>query len=378
MRFIPPAAALAVALALQGPARADDGAAPKAPEAAAKDQDEKLVLGEVNAPNVNVRAGNSMNHRIVCVANRGDKVLIAGESGDFFKILAPKGASCWVAAQFIDRKGDEGGVHGDNVNLRPTPDTSHPVIGQLRAGDTVKIVGQDSTGSYFRIEPPKGVYAFVSKKFVTVKGDYAAIQSDEAKKESERIAAEDKAKAQTSAWQDAEALVKAQNDAPAAERDWTGPIGAFDAIAASTTDPKTAQRAKERADYLRNLQELQNLVKTLDDTSKVQKEEYEKKIAELEQKWQAEQAAKTVKKNDDKPYIAQGWVEEVIQLFGRPGTHKVVEAGVTLYYLHSDNLDLRRYWHNRIRITKGKIEDPPEGWEDGPKVINVEELDVLE
>lgn len=376
MRFIPAPAVLALALALSGGAFADDPApASGNPPAAAAE--EKLVLGEITAANVNVRAGNTMNHRIVSVANRGDQVLIAGESGDFFKILAPKNSSCWVAVQFVDRAGDTGTVHGANVNLRPTPDTSHPVIGQLEAGTTVKITGQDSIGTWFKIEPPKGVYAYVSKKFVTVKGDYAAIRSEEARKESDRIAGEEKAKAHLTAWQEAEALAKAQNEAQPADRDWTEAIAAFDAIAANADD-KTAARARDRADYLRGLQELQGLVKSLDETSQVQKADYEKRIAELEQKWQAEQAAKSVKRGSDKPAISSGWVEDVASVWGRPGTHKIVEAGVTLYYLHSDNLDLRRYWHNRIRITKGSIHDAPEGWEDGPKVIEVEEIEVLE
>lgn len=376
MRFAPTPAVLALALALSGSAFADEPAKP-ADTPQAGTTEEKLVLGEINGANVNVRAGNTMNHRILCVANRGDQVLIAGESGDFFKILAPKSAACWVSAQYVDRSGDAGTVKGDNVNLRPTPDTSHPVIGQLQPGDTVKITGQDSIGTYFKIEPPKGVYAFVSKKFVTVKGDYAEIRSEEARKESEKIANEERSKASLTAWQSAEALVKAQNDAPPADRDWTEAIAAFDAIAASA-DEKTAHRAKDRADYLRGLQELQGLVKSLDETSQVQKAEYEKRIAELEQKWQAEQAAKSVKRGSDKPAIATGWVENVASVWGRPGSHKIVEAGVTLYYLHSDVLDLRRYWHNRIRIVKGTIQDPPEGWEDGPKVIEVEEVEVLE
>ena len=377
MRFIPPPAVLALALALSGGALADEPA--KTPEnVPAAAAEEKLVLGEIAAANVNVRAGNTMNHRIVCVANRGDKVLIAGESGDFFKILAPKSASCWVSAQYVDRTGDTGTIKGDNVNLRPTPDTSHPVIGQLQPGDSVKIVGQDSIGTYVKIEPPKGVFAFVSKKFVTVKGDYTEIQSEEARKESDRISGEEKSKARVTAWGAAEALVKVANEGTPAERDYSAAIAAFDEIAAATGDEKAATRAKERADYLRGLQELSGLVKSLDETSQVQKAEYEKRIAELEQKWQAEQATKSVKKGSDKKGIAQGWVEEVGSLFGRPGTHKVVEAGVTLYYLRSDSLDLRRYWHNRIKITKGTINDPPEGWEDGPKVIEVEELEVLE
>ena len=377
MRFIPPPAVLALALALSGGALADEPA--KSPETVpAAAAEEKLVLGEISAANVNVRAGNTMNHRIVCVANLGDKVLIAGESGDFFKILAPKSASCWVSAQYVDRSGDSGTVKGDNVNLRPTPDSSHPVIGQLETGEIVKIVGQDSIGTYFKIEPPKGVFAFVSKKFVSVKGDYAAIQSEEARKESDRIAGDETSKANVTAWQSAEALLKEQSEAQPAERDYSAAIAAFDEIGSTTRDEKTATRAKEKADYLRGLQELQNLVKSLDETGQVQKAEYEKRIAELEQKWQAEQATKSVKKVSGKKGIAQGWVENVASVFGRPGTHKVVEAGVTLYYLHSDTLDLRRYWHNRINITKGTIQDPPEGWEDGPKVIEVEEVEVLE
>ncbi|MBI2922682.1 MAG: SH3 domain-containing protein [Planctomycetes bacterium] len=366
----------ALALGLSGPALAEDPEPASPPPAQEATADENLTLGEVTASNVNVRAGNSMNHRIVCVASKGDQVLIAGESGDFFKILAPKGSACWVGTQFVERKGDEGTITGHNVNLRPTPDTSHPVIGQLQEGDTVRIVSQDSLGTWFRIEPPRAVFAFISKKFVAVKGDYAKIKSEEARKESEKIAAEETAKAHLTAWAEAEALIKAQAEADPAERDYTESIAAFEAIAETTADPKTAERAKEKAEYLKGLQELAGLIKSLDETSKIEKEERDRRIAELEQRWQAEQAKKAVKA--EKKYIVQGWVEDVGSIWGRPGTHKVVEAGVVLYYLKSDTLDLRRYWHNRVRIIKGTIKDAPEGWEDGPKVIEVEELEVLE
>jgi len=351
-------------------------AAPATDPAPASTPEEKIVLGEVIAANVNVRAGNTMNHRIVCIANKGDQVLILEEAGDFFKIMAPKGASCWVACQFVERKGDTAIVNANNVNLRPTPDTSHPVIGQLASGDPVKILGQDNLGTWFRIEPPKGVIAYVSKKFIAVKGNYADITREAAREESARIATEERALAGTSAWRDAEALARAENEKPAAERDWTASIEAFRSIGAAG-DPKLAQRAEEQVKYLEGLQELQALVRSLDATSQVQKDGYERKIAELESKWQSDQAAKAAKKAE-KSFIVQGWVEEVGSLFGRPGTHKIVEAGVTLYYLKSETYDLRRYWHNRIRIVKGTVKAAPDGWEDGPKVIEVEELEVLE
>ena len=376
MRFALPPAAFALAVALSCPVFAEDPK-PADPATGQTPAEDSYKLGEINAPNVNVRAGNTMNHRIVCVATRGDQVLIVEEAGDFYKILAPKSAACWIANQYVDRKGDTGTITGKDVNLRPTPDTSHPVIGQLAPGDTVKIVGQDSLGTWFRIEPPKGVFAFVSKKFVTLKGDYAALKADEARKESDRIASEEKLRSAANAWAAADALVKAQNDVAAADRDYAEAISAFEEIAQSATDPKLAERAREKADYLKGLSELQQLVKSLDSTSQVQKEEYEKRIAELEQKWQAEQAAKAAKKQE-REYIVQGWVEEVGSLWGRPGTHKVVEAGVTLFYLKSGTLDLRRYWHNRIRVIKGTIADAPDGWQDGPKVIDVEEIEVLE
>jgi uncharacterized protein YgiM (DUF1202 family) len=370
-------ASLGLAFTLPVPAEDPPPTAPPAePAAASENAEEKLTLGEVTASNVNVRAGNSTNHRIVCVATKGDQVLIASESGDFFKILAPKSAQCWVACQYVKKEGESGTVTGHGINLRPTPDTSHAVIGQVEFGQTVRIVGQDSMGTWFRIEPPKGVYAFVAKKFVTVKGDYAEIRSEEAKKESERIAAEEGARTIASRWQEAEALVKAQVDVDPAERDYTEAIIAYEEIATASADARLAQRAKDKAEYLKGLQEVQQLVKSLDETGKVRQEEYEKKIAELEQKWQAEQAAKSEKR--EKKYIVQGWVEEVSTLFGRPGTHKIVEAGVVLYYLKSDTLDLRRYWHNRIRIVKGVVTEAPDGWEDGPKVIEVEEIEVLE
>ncbi len=69
----------ALALGLSGPALAEDPEPASPPPAQEATADENLTLGEVTASNVNVRAGNSMNHRIVCVASKGDQVLIAAK-----------------------------------------------------------------------------------------------------------------------------------------------------------------------------------------------------------------------------------------------------------------------------------------------------------
>ncbi len=58
--------------------------------------------GVITGDNVNVRAGASLKHRVVCMAEKGEKVQVLATEGEWCKITAPKEASAWASAKYVE------------------------------------------------------------------------------------------------------------------------------------------------------------------------------------------------------------------------------------------------------------------------------------
>ena len=53
--------------------------------------------GEINAYDVNVRAGPHLNYEVLTQLSKGDLVLVLGERGDWTRIAMPPGLLAWVS-----------------------------------------------------------------------------------------------------------------------------------------------------------------------------------------------------------------------------------------------------------------------------------------
>jgi uncharacterized protein YraI len=133
--------------------------------------------GIISANNVNVRAGASLNFEILCQLNKGDKVIVQGESYKWYKIKLPREARCFISKDYVysspstsgvgeSRKGGvyQGIVSADNVNIRAGRGTHYSILGQLNSGDLVTIL--EEYKGWFRIEPPRGLVGWVHSDFV--------------------------------------------------------------------------------------------------------------------------------------------------------------------------------------------------------------------
>jgi uncharacterized protein YraI len=58
----------------------------------------------------------------------------------------------------------------DNVNLRAGPGTNYPVIGQLKAGQAINIMGRNQSGDWWRLSYPSEEQAWVAGMLVDVSG----------------------------------------------------------------------------------------------------------------------------------------------------------------------------------------------------------------
>jgi uncharacterized protein YgiM (DUF1202 family) len=150
----------------------DVGNAPPAAAAAAAQDVENsrfAATGIISSNAVYVRCGPGDNYYPTQKLDKGAKVKVVGAKFDWLKIEPPEGSFCYVAKLYVDRHGDGkvGRVTKDSINVRAGSHLSALKIGilcELHQGEEVEITGEEQ--EYFKINPPKGAYLFVNKRFV--------------------------------------------------------------------------------------------------------------------------------------------------------------------------------------------------------------------
>lgn len=122
-------------------------------------------LGQISSDGINVRADSTTSSDIVCVLNRGDKVLVVAEKYDWCRIVMPKACPSFIKKDFVLSIDDKSGkVSASRVNVRMKPDESSVILGKADNGEIINIIGE--SGSWYRIEPINNSFAWVNKKFV--------------------------------------------------------------------------------------------------------------------------------------------------------------------------------------------------------------------
>ena len=127
-------------------------------------------MGEVTGTNVYVRSGRGINYYPCMKLSRPAKVKVVGEVPGWFKILPPDGSFSLISKKYVHAEGNTGTVTGTNVLVRAG--SSLPLYAsrieciqtKLNIGDKVTIIG--SKGDYYKILPPKGVYLWISSRYV--------------------------------------------------------------------------------------------------------------------------------------------------------------------------------------------------------------------
>lgn len=144
--------------------------------ASGDEQPKPPFIGKIKIDNVNIRAGGNQNFEILAKANSDDLVEVAEESYGWYKIKLPQSAGCYVAADFIEKNQARGISKASNLNIRAKPDKEASIIGQLKKGDEVLIVGEDAAG-WYQIKPPENCFGWVRLdlvKYYSSIGDKAA------------------------------------------------------------------------------------------------------------------------------------------------------------------------------------------------------------
>lgn len=122
--------------------------------------------GRVSASKVRLRVKPDLESHVLRQINKNELLLVVGEEGDFYAVEPPKHTKAYVFRSYIldDR------IEANRVNIRLEPHVDAPIIGQFKAGDTVKGQICPSNHKWLEIAAPKETRFYVSKEFLTHAG----------------------------------------------------------------------------------------------------------------------------------------------------------------------------------------------------------------
>jgi len=129
----------------------------------AEDGPEERV-GTVTSNILNVRARPATHFEVVGQLKQGDKVTVVGEKDEWREIVAPPQTKAWIAARFIDSNGC---ISAERIRVHSGPGLVFTTFAQVDKGQKVTLVGTPLNG-WQRIEAPPGATVWVSSAYVHV------------------------------------------------------------------------------------------------------------------------------------------------------------------------------------------------------------------
>jgi hypothetical protein len=212
---------------------------------------------------VNVRSRPDVNSvPVVRVARNTSLRAVGLDPYGWYRVVPPEGVFSLVAAEYVDRRGPEAGVVSTRATglrvrvgslVREVDPLRSEVQMVLERGTPVRIVGEQ--GSWLKIEPPAGVYLWVSREQVEPVDEAAAarlprpsLASRPAMAESAPVASRPAAPPDlTGPWGQkmlqVEAAVSAEARKPWTEQRWTDAIAQLRPIAEQREEPAVARLA---------------------------------------------------------------------------------------------------------------------------------------
>lgn len=133
--------------------------------------------GRVQKDRVRMRLQPHLDGHIYKELNKGDFVLVCGESDDFYAVMPPKNVPAYIFRTYVL----DGAVEGSNVNVRLEPDTAAPAVCQVQSGYKIDGEVASQNNKWLKIALPEEVRFYVAKDFVTKCGDASLYREHEIK-----------------------------------------------------------------------------------------------------------------------------------------------------------------------------------------------------
>ncbi len=121
----------------------------------------QTYTGTVEAYNLNLRIKPSTLYTVVGRVKDGDVLKIVGSKGIWLQVKAPSSVEVWVSKRFVkDNK------ITTKVNLRGGPSINHQIYAIAPRGMPVAVVNDKRT-DWVQIKPPPNTFVWVSKQYVS-------------------------------------------------------------------------------------------------------------------------------------------------------------------------------------------------------------------
>lgn len=121
-------------------------------------------LGLVTKDNINVRAGANINFEPLCKLVANEKVTVVGKTYNWYKIILPKDAICFVSERYLKVEDSIGLITANRVNMRARPAENSSIIGQVNKDERVKILKKN--GQWYGVEPIDKCFGWVHENFI--------------------------------------------------------------------------------------------------------------------------------------------------------------------------------------------------------------------
>ena len=121
--------------------------------------------GVVTADLLNIRVRPDLRSTVAVKLDKGYKVEVLGESGEFLEIAVPVTAPVYVSAVYLDA-----GTAAAPLKMYVAGNTAAASYGVLPKGTVVKLIDINHYG-WAKIEPPAGIKLYAAKRYVKVTGD---------------------------------------------------------------------------------------------------------------------------------------------------------------------------------------------------------------
>jgi Bacterial SH3 domain len=352
-------------------------------------------FGQVGGSRVRVRGGPGLD--------QGAVVRVVGRKGEWLEVEVPGGLPLWVASKMGDKEFLRPAANGagqslvNDLQIRGTPDTKEPRVGELKAGDQVMVLSME--GDWARILMPLEHAGYIFYSLVKPAADQAASEvafkqrDDSARlewiKQGEVSAKAEKERVEVKARQErcAAALEKYETERQkdVLDRDATALKSSLEEIVSATPDADAPERIRAQAAL--------DAVKTWEQDAKARKDAraaieeaerkqkaaqitYQKDLEELRKRKELEAAQRDKPKS---PYLTTGWVRlapPLANVIDRKTPRYAIHRGSHReYYLVSDKYDLSDYANKLVGILEW---DPPESIPGAEiRVLRVKKLELL-
>lgn len=121
--------------------------------------------GVVTADLLNIRMRPDVKSTVAVKLDKGCKVEVLGESGEFLEIAAPIISPVYVSAVYLDA-----GTATAPLKMYVAGNPAAATYGTLPRGTVVKLIDIDRYG-WAKIEPPAGTRLYAAKRYIKVTGE---------------------------------------------------------------------------------------------------------------------------------------------------------------------------------------------------------------